>query len=125
MHPRKKHLPTLMLSLCIVAGAFVPGNASASRLAVTDKPSPRMEDKHAGDHSANTARRPTAQDALLTPLPRRWPRAAGVEKLAHLPGPGSFDQAAAPQPVALVPAAQVTLARGMTFRKLLRRRTLG
>ena len=125
MHPRKKHLPTLMLSLCIVAGVFVPGNASASRLAVTDKPSPRMEDKHAGDHTANTARRPTAQDALLTPPARRWPRAAGAEKLTHLPVPGPFNQAAAPQPVALMPAAQVTLARGMTFRKLLRRRTLG
>ena len=125
MRPRKKHLPTLMLSLCIVTGAFVPGNASASRLAVTDKPSPRMEDKHAGDHTAHTAPRPTAQDALLTPPPRRWPRAAGAEKLTHLPGPGPLDQAAAPQPVALVPAAQVTLARGMTFRKLLRRRTLG
>ncbi len=125
MHPRKKHLPTLMLSLCIVTGAFVPGNASASRLAVTDKPSPRMEDKHAGDHTAHTAPRPTAQDALLTPPARRWPRAAGAEKLTHLSVPGPFNQAAASQPVALVPAAQVTLARGMTFRKLLRRRTLG
>ncbi|MBX7278277.1 hypothetical protein K2E95_23840 [Pseudomonas sp. ERGC3:01] len=56
MRPRKKHLSTLMLSLCIFSGSLLPGNASASRLAVTDSPSPRMEDKHAGDHTANTAR---------------------------------------------------------------------
>jgi hypothetical protein len=125
MRPRKKHLSTLMLSLCIVSGSLLPGNASASRLAVTDSPSPRMEDKHAGDHTANTARPAKIQGLVVTPAPGRRPRPTAPEKLAHLPVPRPLKEVAAPQPLALMPTAQVTLARGMTFRKLLRRRTLG
>ncbi|MBC8783069.1 hypothetical protein [Pseudomonas fluorescens] len=125
MHPRKKHLSTLVLSLCIVTGTLLPGHASASRLAVTDSPSPRFEDKHAGDHPATTARPPTPQGLVVTPRPGRRPRPTAAEKLAHLPVPRPLDEVAAPQPLALMPTAQLTLARGMTFRKLLRRRTLG
>lgn len=125
MCPRKKHLSTLMLSLCIVTGALSPGNATASRLAITDPQAQRTEDKSAGDRTANTAQRPKHQGVDVPPETRRFPRPAAAEKLAHLPVACPFDQTAAPQPLALMPSAKMTLARGMTLRKLLRRRALG
>lgn len=125
MQPRKKHLSTLMLSLCIVTGSFIPGNASASHPEAMDTQSQRGKDKQAVEHTSDTACYPKAQGLVVTPTPRRYPRSAHLEKLAHLPVLRPLNQAAASQPLALMPTAELTLARGMTFRKLLRRRTLG
>lgn len=110
MRPPKKHLCTLMLSLCIVTSSLMPGNAAAfSQSAASSAGAIRP------DHASQTA----------PPGHRERPRRTQAEKLAHLPVPHPLDQIAAPQPLALMPTSQVTLARGMTFRKLLRRRTLG
>jgi hypothetical protein len=115
MRPPKKHVFTLMLSLCIVTGSLLPVKA------ITNQPSQRAQDKNP---SANTWT-PSMQGSGVTAERRRRPRATAAEKLAHLPGPHPLNEAVAPQPLALVSNAQLTLARGMTFKKLLRRRSIG
>ena len=115
MRPLKKHVFTLMLSLCIVTGSLLPVKA------ITNQPSQRAQDKNP---SANTWA-PGTQGSGVTAERRRRPRATAAEKLAHLPGPHPFYEAAASQPLALVSNAQLTLARGMTFKRLLRRRSIG
>ncbi|KAF2410114.1 hypothetical protein ACMSI6_03285 [Pseudomonas antarctica] len=115
MRPPKKHVFTLMLSLCIITGSLLPGKA------ITHPPSQRAPDKNP---SANTWP-PSTQGSVVPAERRRRPRATAAEKLAHLPVAHPFYEAAASQPLALVSNAQLTLARGMTFKRLLRRRSIG
>ncbi|WP_448649771.1 hypothetical protein ACSHWC_16595 [Pseudomonas fluorescens] len=119
MRPPKKHLFTLMLSLCIVTGT-----ASALPLAVTNPP-PQRVDQYVADYTREAVCYPSAMGKVVVTEYRRRPRATRAEKLAHVPVPHSLNEAAAPQPLALMPHAQVTLARGMTFKKLLRRHSIG
>ncbi len=119
MRPPKKHVFTLMLSLCIITGSLAPGKAITNQPSQQAKPSQQAQDK---TPSANTWT-PSTQGSGVTAERRRRPRATAAEKLAHLPGPHPFYEAAASQPLALVSNAQLTLARGMTFKRLLRRRS--
>ncbi|WP_395610715.1 hypothetical protein [Pseudomonas sp. B22129] len=125
MRPPRKPLQRLMSSMCIAASALLAGNASAFSQAAPYLPT-KCGDSHfvkinAQDYYASTLKR------LGIVVFGNWerPRRACAEKLAHLPVPRPLDQAAAPQPLASVPAARLTLARGMTFKKLLRRRSIG
>ncbi|MGH8448429.1 glycosyl hydrolase family 8 [Pseudomonas sp.] len=52
------------------------------------------------------------------------PRPAPTKRTAHVPVHQPLDQAVS-QPLALMPSAQLTLARGFMFKKLLRRRSIG
>lgn len=119
MRPPKKHLFTLMLSLCIVTGT-----ASALPLAVTHSPAQRI-DQYVADYTRKAVCYPSVTGRVVVAEHRRRPRASRAEKLAHLPVSHPLNQAAAPQPLALMPHAELTLARGMTFKKLLRRRSIG
>ncbi|OPA98355.1 hypothetical protein BFW87_05375 [Pseudomonas fluorescens] len=114
-----------MLSLCIAASALLAGQACALN------PVAPLLPTQCGDHPAIKV---NAQDYYASTLKRlgivvagNWerPRRACSEKLAHLPVPRPLNQTVAPQPLALMPAAGLTLARGMTFKKLLRRRSIG
>ncbi|MGR3888915.1 hypothetical protein [Pseudomonas sp. 1152_12] len=115
MHPPKKHVFTLMLSLCIVTGSLVPATT------ITNQPSQRAPNKN---QSAN-AWTPSTPGSGVPAERRRRPRATAAEKLAYLLVPHPLYEAAASQPLALVSNAQLTLARGMTFKRLLRRRSIG
>lgn len=125
MRPPKKPLPRLMWSLCIAVTALQAGNASAFSQAVPYLSAgcgSRYSTKlNAQDYYAGTLKR------LGIVVVGNWerPRRACSEKLAHLPVPRPLNQAVAPQPLAPVPHAGLTLARGMTFKKLLRRRSIG
>ncbi|NVZ70376.1 hypothetical protein [Pseudomonas costantinii] len=127
MRPPKNPLPGLTLSLCIAAGSLLAGNASAFSQAT-----PLLSTKcgsgsyfvktNAHDYYANALKR---LGMAVMSGHREWPRLACSEKLAHLPVHRPLNQAAAPQPLALMPPPQHLLARGMTFKKLLGRRSVG
>lgn len=102
----KPFLPTWMLSLCIVTSALLSGNASATISATpyypgTIKPNPASQ---------------AVMNQQLTALHK---------KPTHLPVHHSLSATAAPGPLALMPRAELTLARGFTFKRLLRRRAIG
>ncbi|MGY1918207.1 hypothetical protein [Pseudomonas tolaasii] len=125
MRPPKKPWPRLMVPLRIAVISLLANNAFAFSQAVPylsagcgSRYSAKL---NAQDYYAGTLQR------LGIVVYRNWerPRRACSEKLAHLPVPRPLDQAVAPQPLAFVPHARLTLARGMTFKKLLRRRSIG
>ncbi|KAB0522088.1 hypothetical protein [Pseudomonas extremorientalis] len=115
MRPPKQHLSTLMLSLCIVASALLASQAAAVSRAAPDFTG-SIKSPGYDAHPLKLLGEVTMSSRWRRPIPR--PRT----KAATLSAQGPLGHTSAPWSAARVPSA---LARGMTFKKLLRRGGMG